>query len=402
MDRGREMAKTIELPLKGRVLKWARMTAGLSLPVAAQELGIKTEYLIDIESENHPVSKTLLHDLARLYKRPITALFLPEPPIEERIPTDYRLLPNQKQQIGPETANVLREVRRLQEALSDLSENPSFIPAFQTLSVDVKNSPAEIGSKIRKMTGVSLSEQKSWPSPDFALRTWRARIQNLGIPVFVGDFPREEARGFSLWHPELIPMIVVSRNEAPVAQIFTLFHELGHILLRSDAMCLKKEDESLLGTIEAWCNRVSAANLVPESDLKNHLLLKYGQNIVREWDLDDLYNIASTYRVSRHAIAIRLEQIGCASKGYYNRVKGFLDPDDYAKPKVQPKEKEEFKRNIPQERLAEVGYTAITTILDACRNSALSTIEAADLLRIRPSKFSKLLSLASAQSQRYK
>lgn len=394
------MAKAIELPLNKDVLKWARTTAGLTIPQAAQELGVKTEFILDIESGHRAVSKTLLHDLARLYKRPITVLFLPEPPVEENIPTDYRLIPDQKQIIGTESANALREARRLQEVLSDLAEIPN-ISAFRDLSVNIKNNPAEMGSKIRQIIDVGLAEQKSWPNTGYAFREWRGKIQNLGIHVFIGDFPREEARGFSLWHPELIPTIVVSRNEVPAAQIFTLFHELAHILLRSDSMCLKREDETLLGTIEAWCNRVSATILVPESDLRN-ALSRYGQNIIRQWQLNELYEIASIFRVSRHVIAIRLEQIGCAMEGYYNSIKGLLDSDDYAIAKVRPRKKEDFKRNIPQERLAEVGFTAVTTILDACSNSFLSTMEAADLLRIRPSKFSKLLSLASVQSQRYK
>ncbi len=394
-----EMAKTKELPINKDVLKWARTTAGLSIPQVAQELGVKVEFIIEIEAGQRRISKTLLNQLVRLYKRPLTVLFLPEPPTEARIPTDYRILPNQKQVIGPDTAYVLREARQLQEVLSDLAEDPTAISSFRHLQVKHSDNPANIGSEIRKIIGLDFTEQKSWPNAGYAFRAWRGKLQKLGISVFVGDFPREEARGFSLWHTELIPLIVVSRNEAPAAQTFTLFHELAHILLRSDAMCLKKEDETLLGTIEAWCNRVAAAILVPESDLRN-VLTKLGHTSIEGWEPYDLYSMASLFKVSRHVIAIRLEQIGCAREGYYNRIKGLFDADDYVARTRSPESKE-YKRNIPQERLTEVGFVAATIILEACRNSVLSTIEAADLLKVRPTKFQQLYTLASAQSERY-
>lgn len=393
-----DMAKAKELPVNEDVLKWARTTAGLSIPQVAQELGVNTEYIFEIES-GRKISKTLANELAKLYRRPLTVLFLPEPPVEEKIPTDYRILPNRKQLIGPETAHALREARRLQEVLSDLVEDPSAVSVFQKLPVEYNDNPADIGSKIREIVGVDFIDQNNWPSPAYAFRAWRAKLQRLGINIFVGDFPREEVRGFSLWNQELVPVIVVSRNEAPAAQIFTLFHELGHILLRSDAMCLKKEDETLLGTIEAWCNRVAAATLVPE-DILRRVLTKYGHISIEGWEIDDLYEMASMFKVSRHVIAIRLEQIGCAHKGYYNRIKGLLDMDDYAT-RVLPRKGEEYRRNVPKERLAEVGFTTVTTILNACKEAMLSTMETADLLRLRPSKFSQLLDLASAQSKRY-
>jgi len=397
------MPKVRELAVNPEVLKWARTTAGLSIPEVVQALELTTDFILDIESGQRKPSKTLLSRLAKLYKRALTVLFLPEPPDEKNIPTDYRILPDRKQIIGPETAYALREARRLQEVLSDLAEDRKSVSPFNQLLVQVKDRPAHVGIHIRKIIGVDLTEQKRWFNAPQAFREWRGKLQGTGIYVLVEDFPREEARGFSLWHPDLIPMIIVSRNEAPAAQIFTLFHELAHVLLRSDAICLKKEDETLLGTIEAWCNRVAAASLVPEDDLAR-VLEKRGKAGVQEWLLDDLYELASLYKVSRHVIAIRLEETSHAPKGYYNRVKEALNPDDYSIIKARVRkvgEPKEYRRDIPRQRLAEVGFAATTTILEACKNSTLSTMEVADLLRVRPSRFSRLFDLAVNQSQRY-
>ena len=370
----------------------------MPIPLAAQELGITAEYLIDIESGRKP-SKTLLRNMTRVYKRSFTVLLLPEPPIEDNIPTDYRTLPIPKRLIGQETADAVREARRLQEALSDLAyDTPDIFPVFQCSAVVFKDDPDKVATQIRQIVSVDIAEQKKWPSLDYAFRQWRGKLQKLGILVIIESFPREEARGFSLWHPDAIPTIVVSRNEAPSAQIFTLFHELAHICIHSDAMCLKQETTTLQGNVEAWCNRVAAAILVPKNDLQQLI----DKTSVKQYSLEELYRIASKYKVSRHVIAIRLEHLGYAPKGYYNNIKTELDPDDYIQRAISRRNKQqEYRRNIPQERLAEVGFTATNAILEACRNSVLSTIEAADLLRVRPAKFNRLHDLASAQSQRY-
>lgn len=399
------MAKTQELAINPDVLKWARKTAGLSIIQVEQRLELKKDLILEIESGRRKANKTLLRSLAQLYKRPFTVLLLPEPPSEDDIPTDYRTLPVQKRTIGPDTAQSLREARRLQEALSDLAyDSPDILPAFKFFPASIKDKPASIASQIRQAIEANVDEQRHWPNTVYAFRAWRGKLQKLGILVVVEDFPREEARGFSLWHTDLVPMIVVSRNEAQAAQIFTLFHELAHILLRSDAMCLKQETPTLLGTVEAWCNKVAAATLVPGKELRN-LLIHQGETNPKEWLLNELYAIASHFKVSRHVIAIRLEELGFAPEGYYARIKVSLDPDDYPTMAERPQEKapetKEYRRNIPRERLAQVGFATANAILTACKNSLISTTEAADLLGVRPSKFNQLLSLASAQSQRY-
>ena len=394
------MAKTQQLPINPAVLQWARKTAGLSITQVAQALEVKTDFILAIESGHRKPSKTLLRNLARLYMRPFTVLLLPNPPKEESLPTDYRSLPVPKQAIGPQTAQALRESRRLQQVLSDIAyDNPNILPVFEPSAVSKEDTPSKVALQIRKAVNVDVDEQKKWYGARNAFRAWRGELQRIGILVVVEGFPREEARGFSLWHPELIPTIVVSRNEAPAAQIFTLFHELAHIFLRSDAMCLKQESSTPLGSIEAWCNRVAAAVLIPE----NELLGLVSKAAIKEWSPDALYQIASRFKVSRHVAAIRLEEVGLVSKGFYNRIKEQLAPDDYTTITKTPKTKGEgeYKRDTPRERLAEVGYLAANAVLEACKNSILTTTEAADLLRVRPSKFNRLHSLASSQSQRY-
>lgn len=392
-----------QLTVSPSVLQWARKSAGLSIPQVASALNVKTDFVLELESRPRAIGKTTLRRLAQIYDRPLAVLFLPSPPDEHPIPTDYRTIPTARQHIGSDTARALREAKRLQEALSDLKEdNPALFPTFPSLEATVTERPGSVASRIRRSLKVTEAEQKQWPDTPHAFRHWRGKLQNLGIIVILQYFPREEARGFSLWHPDLVPMIVVNRNEAPAAQIFTLLHELAHILLRSDAMCLKQESSTLLGTVEAWCNKVAAAVLVPDDDLRT-LLAVGGQATAKEWQPEDLHRLASRLKVSRHVIAIKLEALGLAPSGYYARIRGLIESDDYAVPRVTRRadSKSTIRRNMPVERLAEVGFVATNAVLQACKSASISTMEAADLLRVHPRDFGRLVHLASAQSERY-
>ncbi len=394
------MAKVQELAINPAVLVWARKTAGLSVQQVAETLGRSANFILDIESPNKGrVSKTILHDLAQLYDRSFVTLLLPEPPAEDSIPTDYRTLPQPKQTFGPETARALREARRLQHGLSDLlADNSNLLPHFKPIQVAVTEKPNQVALQVRQFVGVDMREQVTWPDSSHAFRRWRGRLQKLGILVLVEEFPRGEARGFSLWSPDLIPTIVISHEEAPAAQTFTLFHELAHVLARTDAMCLKQENQTVHGKIETWCNRVAAGTLLPEQEVRN--LVAKTKDVNWE-DPNDLYQISSRFRVSRHVAAIRLEELGLVPAGYYSKIKQLLDPDDSKQAPKRRDPNKPYKTDPAKERLAEVGFTTANAVLQSCRNAALSTIEAADLLRIQPAKFGRLLGLASDQGQRY-
>lgn len=387
--------------VQGPVLEWARRTAGLSLLQAADRLRIPETRLTALEAGRELPTRTLLGQMARLYKRAYTVMLLPEPPAIEEVPTDYRTLPGPRQAIGPDTAYALREARRLQEAITDIvSEEPRLYPTFVPVGASLDDAESA-GSDFRASLGISVAYQTRWSDGAAAFRAWRGALQAVGIIALVEDMPREECRGFSLWNAELIPTVVVTRNEALVAQIFTLFHEVGHILLRSDAMCLKQEEDNLLGSIEAWCNRFAAAVLVPRDEFARYLDSR-GIQEQREWPIEVLAGIAHRYKVSRHVIAIRLQDLGRALGDYYRRVRSELEIDDVREaPTPRPDAQEERRRNMAVERLAEVGFGAAGVILQACKGALLSTSEAADLLRLRPSNFGRLETLALRQRTRY-
>lgn len=98
--------------------------------------------------------------------------------------------------------------------------------------------------------------------------------------------PTTEVRGFSLSNGP-VPTIAVSSSDAVVARIFTLFHELGHVLLAAGGVCLPDpagasgDDE-----IEPFCNQFSGALLLPMEMLRSEASLQGLDRLASDADVE--------------------------------------------------------------------------------------------------------------------
>jgi Zn-dependent peptidase ImmA (M78 family) len=110
--------------------------------------------------------------------------------------------------------------------------------------------------------------QFSWANADTALKNWRRVFFEVGIYVFKDQFRTEAFSGFCLYHEEF-PIIYVNNTTTKTRQIFTLFHELAHLLFHTSGIDTPNDDyiEALPQKdrrIEVICNRLAARLLVPE------------------------------------------------------------------------------------------------------------------------------------------
>ena len=91
--------------------------------------------------------------------------------------------------------------------------------------------PTQTAKSIRSWLGVPDNE-----FPTFG--TWRTLLEDKGVLVFLtSKYPgwshvdRTVFRGLSMYY-EILPIIVINDSDARNAQVFTLFHELSHVLRR--------------------------------------------------------------------------------------------------------------------------------------------------------------------------
>ena len=79
-----------EVPVNGKVLKWARDLRGLTINEAAQLLGISSTELSAYESGDKKPLVGFLRDMSAKYQINFTSLLMPEPLPPRKLPTDHR------------------------------------------------------------------------------------------------------------------------------------------------------------------------------------------------------------------------------------------------------------------------------------------------------------------------
>src|SRR5438309_359002 len=104
----------------------------------------------------------------------------------------------------------------------------------QRVSVTVK--PALL-TWAREAAGLSTGEPSRRTGDYGPLNAWIVAVEAHDVLVFqTGEVTLEEMRGFALDERRL-PVIVLNAKDAPRGRIFTLMHELTHLMLGQDSVC---------------------------------------------------------------------------------------------------------------------------------------------------------------------
>jgi len=251
-----------------------------------------------------------------VYKRPLAVFFFPEPPAEE-IRTSFRTLPDfEFDSFDADTRYAIRQAASRQLALEELcgGKNPVQGAIFQEFQFDVSVAPSRAAEICRKYMDVTLSDQKSLKGVEAAFKFYRDVVERHGVFVFKRSFKQSDVSGFCLLHNEF-PIIFINNTSSFSRQIFTLLHELGHILYMTSGVTVLDDSyiESLTGedrAIEVLCNAFASEFLIPERDF-NLEAESFG------WSLDSVEILAERYSVSREVVLRRFFDRGIVNKDYY-------------------------------------------------------------------------------------
>ncbi len=243
-----------------------------------------------------------LEKLADRFKTPIAVFFFPEPPDLEPLSKSFRTMPEpQFEQISRRVRFLLRKARAFQFSLAELNDgkNPEDRLITRDLSFPVDVPIADMASRVRDYLSITLEQQIGWESEDKALENWRYRLNDVGVFVFKDAFRDETYSGFCLYDDEF-PIIYANNSTAKTRQIFTLFHELAHLLYHTSGVDKFRDDHihALDGDakrIEILCNRFAAQLLVPADAFS-------GEFAGLEASRETAAMLASRFHVSREVI----------------------------------------------------------------------------------------------------
>jgi len=373
--------KSFEVEINPDVLKWARESSGISIEDVAKRFGRSADFIEKWEDGGKKPTIKILEDLASFYKRPLAALFLPEPPKEPSLPNDFRLFRDTtKTTLASKSRIAIRRARRLRDLAMELSEDLSKEISHHINKVNLSSNPEEVAMSERRRLEAAIEEQLKWKSPYEAFNKWRALIEKNSILVFQMKMPLEDARGFSL-NDNGIPTIVINSSDSIHARIFTLFHEYAHILIGETGICIPDEHlhKKTQSNKEEWfSNYFAGAFLVPKDAILQESDIRGIEPESDEFD-KSIVRISNNFKVSKYVILRRLQINNLIS---YRTCKYKLDQWELsAKSQISGKRSGRGK-TATQKCLDEKGKTFISLVLNAQKGGIITTNDVIDYLSV--------------------
>jgi len=304
------------------MLKWARTELNMTTHDAQSKIHSK---ILDWENGTDFPSYAQLEKIAETYNRPLAIFFFSEPPILSSLKTSFRTLNDDIfKQIPSKILKLMDEARAMQLNLAELSENADIQSAKVVLAFLRSKSSKELLIATRSQLGVTLQMQKNKMLDKEAFELWRNAFERNGIYVFKGAFRDNSISGFCI-NDEDFPVIYVNNSMSFNRQIFTLFHELYHLIRETSGIDTIKDDyidllEPDNKKVEQLCNSFAGSFLLPQKDFSDAI---QGKQISVEF----ISELSKHYNVSRQVVMVRLLNMQKITQKFYDEQSEHITQD---------------------------------------------------------------------------
>lgn len=293
------------------ILREALRARSLTQSQLSTRLGIQlAEFEKELRREPEP-RQGLLNDIAQELSLPSFAFYMERtPPIHEVIP-DFRSQNPAPKAKSRETIESILFAEGIQRSAAADGEGVGDLPHF-TATENAKVDAFALSA--RQFFGITLEDQARAKDAKAFYIICRKRIEDKGIFVLHDSFPEQDGSGFCLAHPTHPVIVVNTRQQTKGRRLFTLIHELAHVLMRKSGISDPFVREN---AIERLCNRFAGSFLVPAS----YLAQLIPSNVDRNPDLEMVRWASRRLKISQEATVFRLEQLGAYQSGTYDKWK---------------------------------------------------------------------------------
>jgi Zn-dependent peptidase ImmA (M78 family) len=383
------MAKAIKAYINANVLLWARSIIGMPLDIAAKKIGTTSIQLEAWEKGEHLPTIRQIRKTSKVYNRSLAFFYLPQPP-ENNLPAmkDFRRFPDDLLPLNITALNLelLSAVNRRSIAI-ELSEQMGQSVQNFAFKADSSTPPETMAESIRVFLGIEDKNQFSFHDSRANFNYWKSKIENRNILIFQSrKVDLSTLRGYSVFF-DVLPIIGVNRKDSPAGRAFSLIHELSHIILRQNSLCDLLEDdlrESADSNVEAYCNHVAGATLVPQALLLGHPeISKVGYQGFSD---EVLLNFSKFFSVSKEVILRRLLIFRRISQEFYNKKRTEFAADNSRKTTGGEKG---FLPPVP-DTVSAFGKPLIRLVLDALNTETITSSDFSGYLGLKLKHIDKL------------
>ncbi|MDR0912666.1 MAG: ImmA/IrrE family metallo-endopeptidase [Methanobrevibacter sp.] len=308
------------------MIKWARKNARFEFDDLPKSLNNAHLW----ESGDLKPTWNDLRNLAKKYKRPPVFYLRSDPPKIEKIDFIEFRSDSKIDKFSPDLNLEINKAKfRRNIYLNIHEENNMNITDFSKnlIANKINNNQKtikNIAKTIRNLLNISLETQSQWIENDNGnkdynhskfLYEWKEAISQLGILIFETENVLEsEMSGLSIYYDKY-PIILLNGKNKPNRRIFTLIHELVHLMMGISTIC----DVDIDNKKEFLCNQIAFEVLVPLESLNNakiskNKFVKDHEN--EEWTSRELGTLSHIYGVSKQTMIIQLYKLKKTSKTF--------------------------------------------------------------------------------------
>lgn len=302
--------------VNGEIIRWAREYYNMGLDEAATAIGVDVERYNNWETGQDYPTYAKLKKISEVFKKPSAVFFFPEPPELPPLKGDLRTLPDEVVNRFSKNIIVQFELAKVyQMSVKELyPEKVCVLSQRSTFPTDI----AALCEHFRQLLSFPLAAQKSRKSTKVVFEIYRERFYDLGIYVFKESFKDNSVSGLCI-NDTTHPVIMINNSMSFARQIFTLFHELYHLISDTSGAEIIRDDFYVAlnpsqEQSERACDIFANAFLIPNDDFRTELAK---QPLTEEY----IEYLAKLYSVSREAIMYTLLKMRKISSTDYDALK---------------------------------------------------------------------------------
>ena len=289
------------IQIKTSIIRWACNRIGFLY----SELSASKDFKRLSNEKDGAVSLTLkqAEKLAKVLRYPFVFLLLDSPVTDiDKLPiADFRSIEGKEIKPNINLKEQIEYCQNQQDWFSDYVNTCDLDVFKYNGKFSLHDDPQEVGLKLKEFLKITYKLSKN--ANDY-LKRLKIILENTQNRLSLSDF-----RGFALYDDNA-PLIFINGNDSTSAQIFTLCHELGHIVLGQSGVSDVVKNNSK--KIEKWCNEFAANILMP----KNDVIETFDQYINISQFLQDATKL---FHVSTNALLLRIYNLNLIDKDTFDK-----------------------------------------------------------------------------------
>lgn len=302
------------IQIKTSIIRWACNRIGSLY----SELSASKDFKRLSNEKDGAVSLTLkqAEKLAKVLRYPFVFLLLDSPVTDiDNLPiADFRSIEGKEVKPNINLKEQIEYCQNQQDWFSDYVNTCDLDVFKYNGKFSLHDDPQEVGLKLKEFLKITYKLSKN--ANDY-LKRLKIILENNGILVSSSKVLKNtqnrlslsDFRGFALYDDNA-PLIFINGNDSASAQIFTLCHELGHIVLGQSGVSDVVKNNTK--KIEKWCNEFAANILMP----KNDVIDTFDQYINISQFLQDATKL---FHVSANALLLRIYNLNLIDKDTFDK-----------------------------------------------------------------------------------